>query len=441
VESAPLKRVFEVFARDGRMFQRESGEGFAHEQPLAYAIGSGSNGVSYAVRRGDHLFQAPLSWYSKTSSWELSPGYEHADYGFNRPLASGCIACHSGRPRPVPQSSGRFAEPPFAELAIGCENCHGPGARHARSARRTEIVNPARLPRARAEEICMQCHQGGDARVLMPGKVETDFRPGRALSEIVAIFQAPRVEDTDLLQHHEAMRESACFQKSEGMSCHTCHNPHAAKVDHNATCGTCHKPHGKGPDCVQCHMPKRAIGLIAHSALTNHRISLKPRTAARRGLALFNAGPAPDASTLFQAYGQAMDKRPEFAALFEENLARANGPIALATRGRAALRRGAFAEAVPLLRGALEGGYRVAATFEDLGDALGRLGQPEESLAVLREGLAVAPFSQTLHKSVALRHIQRKDYAAANSALEEYVRLFPEDDFVRRLLKQVSGQP
>lgn len=433
------QRVFEVFAKDGTMWQRESGDGFTNEHQLVYAIGSGANGVSYAVKRGDHLFQAPLSWYAKTKTWELSPGYEHADYAFNRPIAAGCIACHAGRPRVVPLSSGRYLDPPFDELAIGCENCHGPGAKHARSAKHADIINPAKLPRARAEEVCMNCHQGGDARVLMTGKTEFSFRPGERLSESVAIFQAPSGAETDLLQHHEAMRESACFQKSPNLSCHTCHSPHGVSNDFNAKCAACHQPHGKGPDCAGCHMPKRPVGFIAHAALTNHRISLKPRTARAGGLAQINEGPAPDATTLFQAFGQALAKRPDFAGQFESTLRTATGPIANAAKGRAALRAGKFDDAVALLRGALDNGYRIAAVYEDLGDALGRAGRFDESLVVLREGLGVAPYSQTLHKSIALRHIQKKDYDNARKALETYVQLFPEDEFVRRLLRQVSG--
>ena len=385
------------------------------------------------------MFQAPLSWYAKTKSWEQSPGYEHADYAFNRPIAAACVACHSGRPRPVPLASGKFLDPPFSELAIGCENCHGPGRRHSQSAIPADIVNPAKLPRSRAEEVCMNCHQGGDARVLMPGKTELDFRPGRMLSEVVAIFQVPGDGDVDLLQHHEAMRESACFKKSATLTCHTCHNPHAASDDYNAKCASCHSAHGKGPDCTGCHMQKRPIGFIAHSALTNHRISLQPGKAASSTLTQFNEGPTPGATTLFQAFGQAMAKRPGFAVRFEETLGAATGPIADAAKGRAALRAGRFADAVPLLRSALDKGYRVAAVFEDLGEALSRIGQLDESLAVLHDGLAAAPFSQTLHKAIALRHIQKKDYGPARKALEQYVRLFPEDDFVRRLLKQVSG--
>src|SRR5262245_26170981 len=101
-----LKRYFQVFREGNELYQSEyeldaeGNEVFRHTQKLAYAIGSGANGFSYVVRRGDHLFQAPLSYYTRAQAWGFSPGYETADHGFGRPIQAGCIQCHSGRPPP-----------------------------------------------------------------------------------------------------------------------------------------------------------------------------------------------------------------------------------------------------------------------------------------------------------------------------------------------------
>ena len=46
-------------------------------------VGSGAHGFTFITRREHHLFETPLSWYSRTRTWDLSPGYEHRDYGFN----------------------------------------------------------------------------------------------------------------------------------------------------------------------------------------------------------------------------------------------------------------------------------------------------------------------------------------------------------------------
>jgi len=127
---------FDVYVRDAHMFQSEyqldpnGKEIFRDTRELQWIIGAGQNGFGGLVRDGEYLFQAPLSFYSKAGRWELSPGYELANAGFTRPILPGCISCHSGRPNALPEGNGHFATPFFSELAIGCENCHGPGLAH-----------------------------------------------------------------------------------------------------------------------------------------------------------------------------------------------------------------------------------------------------------------------------------------------------------------------
>ncbi len=176
---------FDVYPRDGKLYQTEYQSGpdgpevFRDTHEVEWIIGAGENGFGGLVRRGDYLFQAPLSFYSKAGQWELSPGYEFGNYGFNRPILPACIGCHSGRPNALSDGNGRFGDPPFSELAIGCENCHGPGLSHVLAAQMSAdtepghdpfIVNPALLTPALADNICMSCHQTGDVRVLKPGK-------------------------------------------------------------------------------------------------------------------------------------------------------------------------------------------------------------------------------------------------------------------------------
>ncbi len=456
VSSEKLKRDFTVFAGNGQLKQRETGEDFRNEHALAWAIGSGGNGLSFIVQRGDHLFQAPLSFYSRAGQWDLSPGYEFADYGFNRTIAAGCIHCHSGRPQPVARSNGQYQKEPFAELSIGCENCHGPGRKHiALRGAKSAIVNPARLTRVRADEICMNCHQGGDTRILQPGKTESDYRPGMVLNDVVAIFKLPRTKDDDLLEHHESMRMSKCFEKSGTLSCLSCHSPHSAKIDYNAKCLSCHSGEhaGAGGDCVNCHMPKRDVKVIAHSALTNHRIVRRPDQplpeSRDSGSDLVHINRAGNVElpllTRMQAYGQLAGRHPAYYEKFQlllEEAAKKEGqhPLVLATLGRRALQAGRFSEAITHLQAAREQGSASSTTFEDLGEALGRAGRLEESVAVLRQGIQAAPYTPVLYKALALRLIQLKRFEEARQMLAKYVELFPEDDFVRKLLTQVSGQ-
>lgn len=462
-------RKFEVYVENGRLYQAETGPQFRAAHPVEYAIGSGVNGLSFIVRRGDYLFQAPLSYYSRARGWSLSPGYEFADLGFNRPIATMCIACHSGRPQPVADRAGLFLDPPFRELAIGCESCHGPGRAHVtRGGAKAAIVNPVRLPAARAEDICMNCHQGGDTRVLQPGKTALDFRPGQPLDDTVAIFKLPRTRDgaidIDLLEHHESMRLSRCYRASAGkLNCITCHNPHVTAPDYRAACLGCHKralaaSHPpKTSDCIACHMPKRDVGFIAHSALTNHRIvrqrgqglpdaAFEQTTIDLPDLVHFNRVPGKRIPLLtrMQAYGELMDKRPVFNEKYQSLLDRAavseaDNPLVLAALGRRALRRQAYDDAIKYLTKAVERGSAAYTTYEDLGEAFSRAGRLEEAVKALQHGIELAPYTPVLHKSLALRYINLKRYPEAKQTLEKYVELFPEDDFVRKLLAQVSG--
>jgi hypothetical protein len=481
VFSAKFNRTFQVYRDGADVFESESENDAAGKDvfrtayKLEFAIGSGVNGYSYAIRRGDYLFEAPLSYYARLKKWDLSPGYEFADYGFNRRMAAACLACHSGRPRPVRDREGLYLDPPFAELAIGCENCHGPGRAHVEShgSART-VVNPARLAPRLAEQICMNCHQGGDTRVLQPGKDYSDFRPGSWLNDTLAIFKLPaRSNDEDLLEHHSAMEASKCFRASSGkLSCFTCHDPHSKPAPEEAAawyrgkCLTCHSEASckaalhtraeRGGDCVACHMPKRDVTVISHSALTNHRIIAYageplPAPAAPPELPLIhlNKPPGPDKLaklTLWRAYGELLEGEPALQAPYLtllDELAKTDPQDGLvqAALGTRDLRKNApesDASAIAHLTKALDLGFSSSTVYGDLAEALARAGRLQDAVAVLKRGIAAEPYAPPLYKSLALRYITLKEYPLAKEAMQRYVELFPEDDFMRDLLARVT---
>src|SRR5439155_1192281 len=306
-------QFFEVWRKKGQLYQNQHAvdsagkEVFRQMWPLAYVLGAGENGFGFVIQRDGHLFQAPLTYYTKPRTWGLSPGYELRNDGFGRLILAQCIGCHSGRPQPVPDRAGAYRDPPLAELAVGCENCHGPGERHVgeRQAARApsgvdaSIVNPARLPGWLADNICMKCHQGGDVRVAQAGKQEQDVRPGTPLDNVTAIFKVPLHRDSPpqsvLLEHHFAMTLSKCYRANAGqLRCITCHSPHSqptgreAEVFYRNKCLGCHRPENctlpaeerlrksQTDDCASCHMPKRSITTITHAALTDHLIAARP---------------------------------------------------------------------------------------------------------------------------------------------------------------------
>ena len=295
---------------------------------IDYVTGGESVGYTYLYRIGAWIFQAPLSFYAHSKTWELSPGYPVDDVGFTRIMTTGCLVCHNGQPDPEPKRDGMYKEPPFrfGELGISCEACHGPGKLHVREMRvqksrvlapnevDTSIVNPAKLPPRLADDICRECHQAGDAVVLYPGKSYLDFRPGTPLTETMAIVKRPIKEEQraeanrlevnppvrgsleqPLWWKNSTLELSRCYQQSHGrLTCSVCHSTHHAprpgdeKAAYRAACLSCHKEESctlkpgaparvaAGDYCIECHMEKRPVAGIAHSNDTKHRIVRYP---------------------------------------------------------------------------------------------------------------------------------------------------------------------
>jgi hypothetical protein len=447
---------------------------FVDEHQLDFIVGSGTNGLTFLVRRGNYLFEAPLSYFSKPNRWDLSPGYEYSDLGFSRSAPEGCILCHSGRAEPVPGRPGAYRDPPFQELAIGCENCHGPGQLHANDPKRVKaIVNPAKLAPRLAENICMACHQSGDARVLQPGKTYQDFRPGQWLIDTVAILKVPpdsvQRSEQDLLDHNAAMQASRCFIQSRGkLSCLTCHDPHVqpraadTSTYFRKRCLTCHseqsckltlavRQQSRSDDCVGCHMPKRSVATISHSALTNHRILARPGEApppwkptSDDSLLIVNqpegrSSPLTDV-TLLRAYNDLVGRSPEYQRRYLallEKLSHSAGddPYVQAALAHQALAEGKNEEALTHLTVGVRLGE--GAVYEDMGKALGNLGRGDEAITAFLRGMELDPYRPELRKNLILEYIKAKRYTDARHVMEEYVSLFPQDAMMRNLLARV----
>ena len=494
--AAKLNRHFEVSVADGNLYQhdyesaRDGRAVFRDTRKIEWIIGSGANGFGAIVRRDDVLFEAPLSYYSRTQHWALSPGYEAYDFGFTRPILPQCIACHSGRPRPLLDGNGQFAEPPFAELAIGCENCHGPGSTHVLQMRDhrpgkkiddSSIVNPAKIPPWLADNICISCHQTGDARVLQPGKSLQDFRPGTALKDTLLIFMVPPRREappqSDLLEHYFSMILSKCYRSRDSkLSCITCHDPHIepdrqqAPVYFRSRCVTCHaetscaipvsirQKQVPRDDCAGCHMPKRDVKEISHSVLTNHRIlretgerypdatfsmtSAKiPDLVQLDGMPGRNDSPVPPI-TLLQAYGQLMGAHPEYreryVALAEELRRVTPDDIyvleALAYGALAKHSEQGTQQAIEYLTRAIGQGSTLPANFEQVGNLLMNAGRFPEAAEVLALGIKTIPHDGELHRLLGVCYLAQNRTAEARDVLRRANQLFPENDAIRTLL-------
>jgi hypothetical protein len=488
-----LKRHFEISARDGNLYQSEyetTSEGkdiFRETRKLDWIIGSGANGSGAIVKQDDYLFEAPLSFYTRPQGWALSPGYEFGDYGFNRPILPGCIACHSGQPRPVLEGNGRFQEPPFAELAIGCENCHGPGQSHVAAGHMGSplgsITNPAKLSLWLADNICMSCHQTGDARVLQAGRTYRDFRPGAELKDTLSIFLVPFSRESapkdDLLEHYLSMRLSKCYLKSGGrLGCISCHDPHVQPAPQETPaffrqkCLACHtekscavplslRLHKTPPDdCAGCHMPKRDVTVISHSVLTNHRIVAEAEepfpevafhmtTPQLPDLVDLSANPArqdaPRPLTLLQAYGQVMLAHPEYRARYwsvAEQLRAESDNVqvleALADKAVQENNAEGSEQAIRYLEGAVLHGATNPADFEELADLLVAAKRQTEAVNVLRQGIQSAPYQAELYRLSATIDFALNKMQDACEVAAQGTQRFPQDDAIRALISRCA---
>jgi hypothetical protein len=494
-----LDRYYDVQSTPAGVYPSEyqkasdGSEIFRNTQKLAYAIGSGRNGTSYLVTRNGYLYEAPLSFYAKTSSWELSPGFEVADLAFNRPALPGCLVCHSGLALPTGPGLGSYANPPFKELAIGCENCHGPGSLHVAqhrgqitaSANTRSIINPGRLDPWLADNICMSCHQGRTLRVLQPGKSYADFRPGTPLDHVMAIFATPQdpkrgsAPISPLLEHFSLMSLSKCYTATKGrMSCLTCHNPHVQPTTnaveyYRQKCMTCHSEEScrlplhdrqlKTPsdDCQGCHMPKQPVIGIAHSILTSHRIVKTPEEEFPNesfiankldlgGLIHLDAIPGqPDQVpplTLLHALGEIGTTDPSYVPSYLQELLslekqKSTDRQVLSGLGWLHLAKGPDYDenhAKDYLSRAIAAGSTRPEDFLAVSEILIKEGQAADAEKILLQGKSLLPYDERFYQKLCRLYISTNQYEKALDMLRSSNQLFPEDSFLRLLWQKAE---
>ena len=279
--------------RKGRMFHVLSERGLTAEYEVAYQIGSGTKGRTYAVQVGQYLLESPLSWYAG-SGWDVSPGFESLPLlDFDRPITQNCLFCHAGRVKFEDADGRRLAGDGGRVEPITCERCHGDGTAHAKQPSSKNIVNPATLSGAARDSVCEQCHLEGETRILNPLKSLDDYRPGEPLEKTLVTYLFHRENaGKRAVSQVEELAESKCARGSNGkLWCGSCHHPHepASQFAQRASrvaqvCKSCHAALSKAAhpvgqrECTNCHMPGRPANNVAHVGVTDHRIQ-RPDTA------------------------------------------------------------------------------------------------------------------------------------------------------------------
>ncbi len=412
-ESRGLEYSLET--RDGRVWHQETRRDASgkivtrSEAEVQFVLGSGRQGISYVIERDGFLFESPINWYSQKRRWDLSPGFEVANYHFDRPIRPGCLYCHANRAHAVPTSINQYRQPIFEGHAIGCERCHGPGELHAKDPAKgvgsgAAIVNPADLEPSLRDSVCEQCHLIGDHRVVRAGRSEEDFRPGLPFQRFWTVFVQPASQDESrFVGQVEQMHKSQCYIRSQGrLGCISCHDPHKLPAPqeksayYRGRCLECHAERGcslpaadrlarsRDDDCTACHMARAKNSDIPHSASANHCIP-------RQETAATASETAGDPSAAQQGGPPRLNRRP---VPFHGGPADAPEQTALERDlGVALCRTGPDGAriAVPMLRAAVWARPDDVPAREALGLALGQVGRDDEALAAFQKTLDREP--------------------------------------------------
>lgn len=232
-------------------------------------------------------------WYPLYPDQVAPPGDGFHWTGPYKSWEARCAECHAtGYSRNYRPETRSYA-PKMAEIGVGCEACHGPGAEHvAWAAAPTDWMPKAGLtPQgltvdlAAAPDIlvgqCFTCHSRREAMLdgnPLPG---TPYHDAYTLSLLRAGLYHPDGSIRDEVYEAGSFLQSKMHAR--GVQCADCHDPHSLRLraEGNAVCTQCHSPAGNprfptlrpadydspahhfhepgtpGASCPSCHMIQR----------------------------------------------------------------------------------------------------------------------------------------------------------------------------------------
>ncbi|WP_341488041.1 tetratricopeptide repeat protein [Pararhizobium sp. A13] len=284
-----------TFFRRGSGFhvRTEGPDGKAADFEIKYTFGYEPLQQYLADIGGGRLQALDVAWDTVARRWfwlgqgkAAEPGSTYhwtgPFYRWNRT----CIDCHSTDPRANFEPATNEYKSTYVATSIGCQSCHGAGAKHVdwAEARGSGVPSAVEvdvgLPKIDTQ-VCFGCH----SRRMRLGEAPTPQTT--FLDAFSPALMSPDLYHSDG-QILDEVFEWGSFQQSKmaraGVTCLDCHSPHegAVKTVGNALCTQCHAataperfasadPSGSfdepshthhavgtaGAQCVSCHMPRR----------------------------------------------------------------------------------------------------------------------------------------------------------------------------------------
>ncbi|MEK1930857.1 MAG: tetratricopeptide repeat protein [Pararhizobium sp.] len=282
------------FRRNGRFFVRTEGpDGKPADFEVKYTFAYDPL-QQYLIDLGGGRLQAlDIAWDTQKQEWfwlgEGTPATPGSTFHWTGPFYRWnrtCIDCHSTDPQTNFQPDANEYKSSYVATSIGCQSCHGGGAKHVEWAKaklgNASTVRVAGVGLSKVDaNTCFACH----ARRT---RLVDGYRPGGSFLD----HFSPALLRSDLYfpdgQILDEVFEYGSFQQSKmakaGVTCIDCHRPHegSVKAQGNALCTQCHTeaaparfasndpsgafdtpahthhPQGSaGALCANCHMPER----------------------------------------------------------------------------------------------------------------------------------------------------------------------------------------
>lgn len=296
--SFPNGHTVKVEESGNNIFQTQlDGDNKVVSEQMQMVFGSGEKAWTFGYWKQNQLFQLPLSYLTNMQLWTNSPGFPINHPYFTRPIISRCFECHSSyvyhyneNTKPL-EITEKFNTNTII-YGIDCERCHGPAKKHVDFHRENPaekkanfMVSIKSLNRTQQSDLCGSCHSGNPV-VL---KSIFAFTPGDSLKNYYMYFPGSFTNPDVHGMQMQLLQQSACYKQST-LTCLTCHNPHKAENNMQATflttCMSCHQQSTHSTqmmqekkNCITCHMPLRTSkSLDFNNNTENKSIPYKLRT-------------------------------------------------------------------------------------------------------------------------------------------------------------------